>query len=225
MPVLEGPVSTLLGEVGLGVSVPLHTTDRPWPWKEFGQVQGHYRVVGRFNLVASQAAASNFWAFRVSNPRTVIVPTRYEVRWTQTGNVTAAIRHTTHLYKMRNFTAIPTGNSQILTPSSKRTVMGPPTIECRCLVAAGASAGMSGGTGGGVAPISQMDKWFLLTLDTAARPVPTVKEMLDDVNGTHPFTLAQNEGLMLTNDQVAVFGAIHSSSMTVDFSYAEVLAS
>lgn len=46
--------------------------------------------------------------------------------------------------------------------------------------------------------------------------------MLDDVNGTHPFVLANNEGLIIENRALNVtsFGV----SLYIDFSFAEVTA-
>jgi hypothetical protein len=48
-------------------------------------------------------------------------------------------------------------------------------------------------------------------------------ELLDDTNGTHPFVLAQNEGLGLEN--VAIGSATANVvDIYVDFSWAEVSA-
>jgi hypothetical protein len=67
-----------------------------------------------------------------------------------------------------------------------------------------------------------MEAWFFLTLPTAQQPPSYIKEMLDDANGTQQLHFAQNEGFLLISAVAA--GATHSSSVTVDFSYAEVLS-
>ena len=53
----------------------------------------------------------------------------------------------------------------------------------------------------------------------AATTIPYRKEMLDDVNGTHPWVLAQNEGLLLENI-VAGSATANVVDVTVDFSWA-----
>jgi hypothetical protein len=47
--------------------------------------------------------------------------------------------------------------------------------------------------------------------------------MLDDVNGTHPWVLAQNEGLVLQNI-VAGSATANVVDVVIDFSWAEVTA-
>ena len=68
MAVIEGGVSGLLQEVGLGASIPGHTTNKPIPHGSLG----HYRVAVRFALVATQAANSRLFELRNTTTNLII---------------------------------------------------------------------------------------------------------------------------------------------------------
>lgn len=219
MAVIEGGVSAALAGVGLESSSAQHVTVKPIPYGSLG----HYRTTVRFAIVASQAANARLWQIRNTSATNLIVPTRLEVRWTHTAAHTAAILDQLALYKLTAFTAVDTTNTVTPTISLKRTSMGATTAQIRHVTVAGLAAGMTGGTltKDGNA-LSMIEQWLLLAQPTAGVITPINKELLDDMNGTHPLVLAQNEGLGLEN--VVALGVAAGSSVVVDFSYAEVTA-
>jgi hypothetical protein len=70
--------------------------------------------------------------------------------------------------------------------------------------------------------IGQLPQWLLAALPTAGTVVVQLNDIFDDVNGTHPFVLVQNEGIIIENR--VVLGAAAASSVYIDFSWAEVSA-
>ena len=96
----------------------------------------------------------------------------------------------------------------------------------RHLTLAGAAAGMTGGT------VGTKDTQFFATLPylvtagvssaTFTPPPWGPVDCLDDVNGTHPFVLVQNEALVIENRvlNVTSMGIV----WYIDFSWAEVTA-
>lgn len=210
-----------IGEIGAAASSPQHVTLKPIPYTTLG----HYRSAVRFSLVVTQAAASRLWEVRNTHATNLIIPTRIEVRWLQTANHTASIRDSIQLYRATGFSAVDTTNTVTPTASPRRASMAaaPGGAAIRHVTVAGAAAGMTGGTvtkDGGAA--SMVEQWLLQTTSATIQLAPVVKEMLDDVNGTHPFVLIQNEGLVLENE--VLLGAAAGSSVVVDFSWAEVSA-
>lgn len=222
MAVIEGGVSGSLVEVGVGAAVPMHTTPKPIPYGALG----HYRSAVRFSLVASQAASSRLWEVRNTGTN-LLIPTLYTVKWTQTSAHTAAIRLELDLFKATGFTAVDTTNTVTPSGSVKRTsgmAAFPGNAAIRHVTVAGASAGMTGGTvtvDG--SEFAQVSLWMLTTVPTGG-PVPYIRDdfLAPLYTGTHPFVLAQNEGLVLQNDVLA--GAAAGSDVIVDFSWAEVTA-
>ena len=217
---IVGPSGTV-SEVGVGASAPQHVTLKPIP---FGAL-GHYRSTVRFALVANQAANSRLWEIRNTHATNLIVPTRLFVQWTQIANHTASIRDSLQLFRLTNFSAVDTTNTVTPTVSPKRASMAavPGGAAIRHVTVAGNSAGMTGGTltkDGGAS--SMIEQWLIQTTSATIQLVPAQRELLDDVNGTHPFVLVQNEGLMIENE--VLLGAAAGSSVVVDFSWAEVTA-
>jgi len=223
MAVIEGGVSGLLAEVGLGAAMAQHATIKPIPHGSLG----HYRSAVRFATVAAQATIVPVWEVR-NTAANIIIPTRLRVSWTQAGIVTTAGRYDLELRRLTGFTVSSTTNTVTPTASIKRTsgMAAPPGgAAIRHVTIAGAAAGMTGGTwvaDGGAGWIGE--RWFLAAMPTASELAPVVPwELLDDVNGTHPFALAQNEGLQI---RPIVAGSVTSfiTSISVDFSWAEVTA-
>ena len=186
---------------------------------------GHYRSSVRFSLANTQAANSRLWEIRNTSTN-IIIPTRLAIQWTQTGNHTASIRDSLQLFRCTSFTAVDTTNTVTPTASIRRTsgmTAAPGGAAIRHVTVAGAAAGMTGGTltkDGGAS--SMVEQYLIQTVSATIQLAPVFKEMLDDVNGTHPFALAQNEGLELENE--VLLGAAAASSIVVDFSWAEVSA-
>jgi hypothetical protein len=192
----------------------------PIPWGTLG----HYRVTHNCILVATQAATSRLFTVR-NNGTNLIIPTRLILKWLLAGSHTAAILDTLALFKCTGFTASDTVNTVTPVASRKRTSMAaaPGGAEIRGVTITGASAGMTGGTltkdGGNFAQLPQM----LLAAVPTASMVPDARlDVFDDVNGTHPFVFAQNEGFELENG--SLLGAAAGSAVYIDFSWAEVAA-
>ena len=185
---------------------------------------GHYRMSVRFTMATSQNANSRLWEVRNSHASNLIVPTRMEVTILPAGTVTAAYRMEIDLFRLTGFSAVDTTNTVTPgTPSNKRSSMTttPTCAVFRHVTVAGAAAGMTGGTLTKDAVAAGIAQCWVAT--AAATTIPYRKEMLDDVNGTHPFVLAQNEGLELENI-VAGSATANVVDVAVDFSWAEVTA-
>jgi hypothetical protein len=194
---------------------------RPVPL-QYGSL-GHYRQSVRFVMATSQNANSRLWEIRNTHASNLIVPTRMEVLILPAGTVTTAYRMEIDLFRATSFSAVDTTNT--VTPTTappKRSTMASSTVAAiRHVTVAGAAAGMTGGTltlDGTPAGIAQC--WVATA---AATTIPYRKEMLDDVNGTHPWVLAQNEGLVLQNI-VAGSATANVVDVVIDFSWAEVTA-
>lgn len=216
MAVIEGGVSGALVGVGAESQSALHAQIKPIAYG----VLGHYRVNHRCVLAAAQAANSRIFEVRNTHASNLIIPTRLVVRLIQTAAGTAQ-ENSLDVYKCTAFTAVDTTNTVTPTVSNKRTSMAaaPGGAAVRGVTVAGAAAGMTGGTltkdGGSVGQCP-------LLIAAAASSVVYTYDLLDDVNGTHPFTLIQNEGLIIENRVLNVTS--YGFSAYIDFSWAEVTA-
>jgi hypothetical protein len=221
MAVLEGGVSGALMGVGVESASAAHVQVKPIAYGSLG----HYRSAVRFALANAQAANSRLWEVR-NTAANLIIPTRLRVTWTLTSAHTAAILDQLALFRCTAFTAVDTTNTVTPTASVKRTsgmAAAPGGAAIRHVTVAGAAAGMTLGTltkDGGAS--GQLEQWLLAAVPTAGPTTSMLFEFLDDVNGTHPFVLAQNEGLELEN--VVLLGAAAGSSVVVDFSWCETTA-
>jgi hypothetical protein len=219
MAYLEGGTSNVVAGVASETASPLHTTVKPIPYT----TAGHYRVNHRCALVATQAANSRLFEIRNTSATNLIVPTRLVIKWVQTAAHTAAIEDSLDVFKVTSFTVVDTTNTVTPVPSLKRTSMGATTASIRGVTVAGAAAGMTGGTlTKDSSAVGQLPQWLLLAQPTAGTVMPLVLDVFDDVNGTSPFVLAQNEGIIIENR--VLLGAAAGSTVYIDFSYAEVAA-
>lgn len=186
---------------------------------------GHYRAAARFVITNSQAANSRLFEIRNAHASNLLVPTRINIKWLQTGAHTAAIENSLDLYKATGFTAVDSTNTVTPTSIVKRTtgMAAAAQAAVRHVTAAGAAAGMTGGTVTlSATPFAQVPKWMLAAQPTAGPVDPSLFEFFDDVNGTHPFVLDPNEGIVIANR--VLLGAAAASSVYVDCSWAEVTA-
>lgn len=188
---------------------------------------GHYRVNHRAALVATQAANSRLFEVRNSSASNLIIPTRLVIKWLQTAAHTAAIEDSLDVYRVTGFTVVDTTNTVTPVPSVKRTAgmtaAASSGAQIRGVTIAGAAAGMTGGTlTKDSSSVGQLPQWLLAAQPTAGVVPAQFNDNFDDVNGTHPFTFAQNEGFVIENR--VLLGAAAGSSVYVDFSYAEVSA-
>jgi hypothetical protein len=210
-------------EAGARASKGLHVIQKPVDHNALG----HYRVTHRCQLVNAQAANSRLFTVRNTHASNLIVPTRLILKWLITGAHTSAIEDSIDCYKATGFSVVDTTNTVTLTPSVKRTsgmaVVGNSIASIRGLTITGVAAGMTGGTiTRDAAPFFQGPKWLLNALPTAGENVVSMFDVFDDVNGTHPFVWAQNEGLSVENR--VLLGAAASSDLYVDFSWVETTA-
>ena len=220
MAVLEGGTSALLAGVAEEAAHALHVTQKPVPYGALG----HYGLTIRFNLIAAQVANSRLFSLRNIGAN-LIIPTRLNIRWLQIAAHTAALEDMLDVFKLTAFSVNDTVNTVTPVASRKKTTMGaaPGNVEVRHVTIAGAAAGMTGGTmtKDGSA-LKTLPKWLLLAVPTASSVEPSLLDALDDVNGTHPLVLANNEGFEIENR--ILLGAAAGSTVYVDLDYAEVTA-
>lgn len=197
-----------------------HVQVKPIPYSTLG----HYRVTHRATLAATQAANARLFEVRNTHASNLIVPTRLVVRLYQIAAGTAQMAGL-DIYKVTNFTVADLTNTVTPTPSRKRTSMNavPGNAEVRGVTAAGAAAGMTNGTltkDGG--PFCQITYAVAAAAGTNATGLWGPYDIFDDMNGTHPFVFAQNEGFEIENRTLNTtsFGV----EIIVDFSWAEVTA-
>lgn len=183
---------------------------------------GHYRHAVQLTMATTQAANSRLYEIRNSSTN-LIVPTRLYVSIMAGGTVTTAYAMQLGLWRLTSFTAVDTTNTVTPTVSPRRTSMAaaPGNAQIRHVTATGVAGGMTGGTMTKDGSISSIHEAWVAT--AAATTFPVAKEMLDDVNGTHPFVLVQNEGLLIENVLVGS-GTANVVRVTIDFSWAEVAA-
>jgi hypothetical protein len=188
---------------------------------------GHYRTSVRIVATAAQAANSRIFEIRNTHATNLIIPTRLTLRAMQIAAGTAQ-ENSLDVYKATGFTVVDTTNTVIPTTSVKRTATMaayPGGAAVRHLTLAGNAAGMTGGTITLDANIlGTIPFWVNTAVPTAPAPNPIYGpyDALDDVNGTHPLALVQNEGLVVVNRvlNVTSYGMV----WYIDFSWAEVAA-
>lgn len=209
-----------VGEAATGATGAQHVVPKPLPASV-----GHYRVNHRGVLVATQAANSRLFSIR-NNGANLLVVTRLLIKWVTASAHTAFIEDSLDVFKVTGFTVQDTTNTVTLTPSLKRTSMSATNAQVRGLTATGVAAGMTGGTltkdGSSIGQLAKiLPQTVEATTETAARDTANL-DVFDDVNGTHPFVLVQNEGLIIENR--VLLGAAAGSSYYIDASFAEVTA-
>jgi len=216
--------SGVIAEVGGTVFRGLHVHSKPL---EYGAL-GHYRYSIRISSTAAQAANSRIFELRNTHATNLIIPTRLSLRAIQATAGTLQ-ENSLDLFKVTGFTAVDTTNTVTPTSSTKRTtemVAFPGTSAAvRHLTIAGAAAGMTGGT---LTKDANMFATFpyMVTAGVATATYQPPQwgpyDCFDDVNGTHPFVLKQNEGFIIENRvlNVTSMGII----WYIDVSWADVVA-
>lgn len=218
---LQGNGGTLV-EVGGTTFRGMHVHMKPL---EHGAL-GHYRTSVRISSTAAQAANSRIFQIRNTHATNLIIPTRMTLRAIQAAAGTLQ-ENSLDVYKYTGFTAVDTTNTVTPVSSVKRGNMAayPGGAAVRHLTLAGNAAGMTGGT-------LTKDTQFFATLPylvTAGVATATFTpppwgpyECFDDTNGTHPFALAQNEGIGVESRvlNVTSMGIV----WFIDFCWAEVVS-
>jgi hypothetical protein len=189
---------------------------------------GHYRVNHRCALINAQAVNSRIFEMRNTHATNLIIPTRLVIKWLIFTAHTAILEQSIDCYKLTSFTVSSTTNTVTPTASIKRANMAaaPGGAAIRGLTVAGAAAGMTGFTstkdGGSFFQLPAAEAIVAMAVGDTASRGPFIGDVFDDVNGTHPFVFAQNEGFLI--EQRVVEGAAGGSSVYIDFSWAEVTA-
>lgn len=211
--------SGVIAEVGGTAFRALHVHVKPL---EYGSL-GHYRTCVKLTMATTQAANSRLFELRNTHASNLIIPTRAWVAGMPTGTITTAYGMELGLFKLTGFSAVDTTNTVTPTSSVKRGSMAayPGGAAVRHNTVAGAAAGMTGGTmtkDGNTA-----GSHLIWMQSTAAGTVASGRELLDDMNGTHPFVFTQNEGLEIENIVVGS-GTSNVCVALIDVSWAEVTA-
>lgn len=215
--------SGVTAEVSGSVFRAQHVVGKPLEYAALG----HYRTAVRIVATAAQAANSRVFEIRNTHATNLIIPTRLTLRSIQIAAGTLQ-ENSLDVYKVTGFTAVDTTNTVTPVSSVKRgatMAAYPGGAAVRHLTLAGAAAGMTGGT-------LTKDTQFFATLPymvTAGVATATYQpppwgpvECFDDVNGTHPFVLVQNEGIIIENRVLNVTS--YGMAWYIDFSWAEVAA-
>jgi len=202
-----------VGAVGERPSSPIHFVQKPLP-----SAQGHYRSVSRFLLANAQAAGARLWEVRNPHATLLLVPTRLVVRYIQSAAGTAQ-DNSLDIFKDTAFSVLDNTNTATPGTSLKRTSMGASAAaQIRQVTATGVAAGMTGGTrtpdAGG--PFSQIP----IAVQAAAQYQVQQFDVLDDVNGTHPWVFVQNEGIEIQNRVLNVTS--YGIMVYIDFSWTEL---
>ena len=207
-----------VGEVATSTTGAQHMVNKPIP-----SSIGAYRTSIVCTMATTQAANSRLFEIRNTSTN-LIIPTRVRVGIMAAGTVTTAYAAQVGLFRCTTFTAVDTTNTVTPTTSVKRTTgmtAYPGNAAVRHVTLAGAAAGMTGGTlTKDTQALSNAVAWVATA---AATTMPTYFEMLDDVNGTHPLVLAQNEGFEIENVIVGS-GTANVVQVLIDVSWTEVTA-
>lgn len=216
MAVINDPnVAANIAGVGEVVQVPLHVVMKPHK-----SAAGHYRSSARFLLAAAQVAGSRVWAVRNPHASLLLVPTRLVVRYVQSAAGTAQ-DNGLDLFKCTGYSVDETTNQATPATNLKRTtgMSASAAANIRQVTATGVAAGMTGATR---VPAAGAFSSVPISVQAAVQPAVQQFDLLDDVNGTHPWVFAQNEGIEIQNRVLNVTS--YGVMVYVDFSWVELTA-
>lgn len=209
-----------VGEKATGSTAAQHIVVKPIP-----SSVGHYRTSVVLTMATTQAANSRLFELRNTSTN-LLIPTRIRVGALTVGTVTTAYAFQLDVFRCTSFTVTDTTNTVTPTTSVKRTTgmtAYPGNANIRYVTVAGAAAGMTGGTLTKDAnPIGSYVAWTHTAAPGVFSPMVTA-ELLDDVNGTHPIVLAQNEGIEIENAIVGS-GTANVVKVLIDVSWTEATA-
>lgn len=208
MAVIEGGVSGALAEVGVGASVPQHTTAKPVPYGSLG----HYRYGGFTGILpAALAANSEIFQFRWSDATRLCIVLKVKISaCVSTTFFAAGVPVQIDLVKSTAWTVAGTGGTAI-TPAAllkSRTSMGSTLIaagDIRIATTAALGAGtktletVAMSTLAAPGPITASLNGQIIAPDTKLLEP-------DQGDGEHPLILAQNEGFSIRSVAVPATG-------------------
>lgn len=191
----------------------------------YGATQGHYRANWRAAIVNSQAAGSRLFTIRNADASDLLVVTSLIIKVIQTGAHTAAIEDVFDVTKQTAFSADDTVNTVAAGGSSMYSAFArafPGSAHVNGVTAAGAAAGMTGGTmTPDSGPIGQLPVWFLAAEPTSAQVFQaTLDDLVANQENSHPLVLAPNEGLAIANR--IVLGLAAAADFMVDIAWTQV---
>lgn len=181
-------------------------------------VLGHYRTTLSIISITAQAANARIAVLR-NNAANFIIVTRLIMRALQVAAGTAQ-ENALDVYKLTGFTVLDTTNTVTPTVEVKRLATmaaAPGGAQVRYMNAA---AGMTGATSTKGGLIGSLP--FNVATAAATAYLWGPLDVFDDVNGTHPFVLAQNEGLLVENRTLNATS--YGIRWYLDLSWAEVTA-
>lgn len=197
-----------------------HVQVKPIPYGALG----HYRVTHRAIQTTAQAANSRLFEFRNTHASNLMVVTRLQIKLAQVAAGTAQAAGL-DIFRATSFTAVDTTNTVTPTAVPKRSTMSatPGGAAVRGVTAAGASAGMTGGTlTKDATPFWQTSYGLATAILSTNAGFWGPYDVYDDVNGTHPFVFLPNEGFEIENRTLNATS--NGVELTVDMTWAEVTA-
>lgn len=220
---LQGNSGVLAEVQGTGLHA-LNVVPRPLDYTNGSITGGHYRATMRINSIAAQAASARILELRNTSATMVIVPTRLLIRALQTVAGTAQ-ENSVDVYRVTNFSAIDTTNATAVTPTVKKssgmTASASAAGQLRAMLTAN-TAGMTGGTlTKDPQPIATLPYNVAAAINTTTVWGPL--DCFDDVNGTHPVVLVQNEGIEVENRVLNVTS--YGITWYIDLSWTEMPSS
>jgi hypothetical protein len=226
MAVLEGGVSAALAGVGAQAGQGEHFTLKPLSYGTLGYdgPTGHYRTRFRLQPPASTVAASPLWTIRNAGPLLVVL-TRLVLRISQIAIAGTAQADRIAAVHYSGMVSDPTTNFSNPTMSIKRgSTMAPaPTATVFQWTGAG-TTGMSSPAADSVSNGTIAELPFIVS--AAAINTTTIwgpLDVLDDMNGAHPFALATNEAIKILSGGLTM-GIPPGIAIHIDCSWAEVPA-
>lgn len=184
---------------------------------------GHYHARHRAVLAATQAANSRIFEVRNTHASNLIIPINLTVTLYQTAAGTAQAMGL-DAFRLTSFSAVDTTN--VVTPTAvvKRTTgmaAGPGAAAIRGVTAAGAAAGMTGGTlTKDSDPFWSCDFGVGTAIGAASTAQHGPYDLLDYAPGEHPAIWENNQGVEIENRLLNVTS--YGVTAVVDFSWAEV---
>lgn len=219
MAVLEGGVSTALADVGAVAQKGLHVINKPIDVTG----GGYYRVAAQTGTLAAalgagSATVGHLFSFRNPHVSMLVVIHSLSVRFQTLVDFTAATATDlgVDVFRLTNFSVVPTTNRTSPTPTKMRTSFGTTVIGATDINIA-TTVGMTGQTQ--TIDASPFDSTIADMNQTSSFP-PLIYTPVESL--AYPLTLGQNEGFLVRNR--GAWPAAGTGILQVEVSWAEVTA-